>query len=245
MRTLSLTLSTVSCATLLSCGPLVVSATAQTPRRSAPAQVAATPTSAGANAARYGLAVVDISYIFKHHKAFEANMKGMKQDVDGAESQLKQERQAIAKMQERLEALKPGTPDYKQLDEQVAKAKAAFNVKASQQRKEFLDREARIYYDTYLAVNDAVKYYAQRHNLGLVVRFNGDPTDPNRREDVLRAINRPVVYQNAIDITPDVLQELNRSASASGTVNRNPTAGAAPRAASNHPIPGRPPRVPR
>ena len=130
----------------------------------------------------------------------------------GPKHTLKQERQAIAKMQERLEALKPGTPDYKQLDEQVAKAKAAFNVKASQQRKEFLDREARIYYDTYLEVNDAVKYYAQRHNLGLVVRFNGDPTDPNRREDVLRAINRPVVYQNAIDITPDVLQELNRSA---------------------------------
>jgi Skp family chaperone for outer membrane proteins len=237
VRTLSLALSTVSFATWLSCGLLTMSATAQVQRRGAPAQPPQTTPSASANAARYGMAVVDISYIFKHHQAFEAKMKVMKQDVDGTEAQLKQERQAIAKLQERLQALKPGTPDYKQLDEQVANAKAAFNVKASQKRKGFLDREARIYYDTYLEVNDAVKYYAQRHNLGLVVRFNGDPTDPNRREDVLRTINRPVVYQNAIDITPDVLQELNRSAMA------GPGAAAAvPRAASNHPIPGRSPR---
>jgi Skp family chaperone for outer membrane proteins len=235
VRTLSLALSKPSFAILLSCGLLALSVAAQVPTRRAPAQAS---TSASANATRYGLAVVDISYIFKHHKAFEAKMKGMKGDVDGAETLLKQERQAIAKRQEQLEALKSGTPDYKMLDEQVATAKAKFNVKASQQRKEFLDREARIYYDTYLAVNDAVKYYAQRHNLGLVVRFNGDVTDPSRREDVLRAINRPVVYQNAIDITPDVLQELNRSAA---TAARG-VGVAAPRAATNHPIPGRSPR---
>ncbi len=32
----------------------------------------------------------------------------------------------------------------------------------------------------------------------------------NRREDVLREINKPVVFQNQIDITPDVLALLNR-----------------------------------
>ncbi len=42
-------------------------------------------------------------------------------------------------------------------------------------------------------MNDAVKVYAQRNNLGMVLRFNGDPIDPNKREDVLRAISAVLV----------------------------------------------------
>ena len=77
-------------------------------------------------------------------------------------------------------------------------------------RKDFLEREGKVYYRTYLEVDNAVKYYAERHSIGLVFRFNGEAPDPNRREDVLRAINKPVVFQNSIDITPDVLTLLNR-----------------------------------
>ena len=69
-------------------------------------------------------------------------------------------------------------------------------------RKDFMEREAKVYYQTYLEVVDAVKYYAKRHNIGLVMRFNGEPVDPNRRDDVLREINKPVVMQDQIDITP-------------------------------------------
>jgi Skp family chaperone for outer membrane proteins len=191
------------------------------------------PVSAGAHASRYGTAVVDISYIFKHHHRFKAKMDAMKKDVEATENALRQQRQAIAKLQEKLEQLKAGTADYKALDDRIAEEKAEFNLKASKQRKEFLDREAKTYYQTYLEVSDAVKYYAQRHNIGLVVRFNGDPIDPNRREDVLRAINRPVIYQNGIDITPHILQDLNRTDMATGTRGKRRA----------HPIPGGRPQV--
>ena len=87
---------------------------------------------------------------------------------------------------------------------------AEFNLKMGKLRKEFLEREAKVYYQTYLEVVDAVKYYAKRQNIGLVLRFNGEPVDPNRRDDVLREINKPVVVQDQIDITPDVLALINR-----------------------------------
>jgi len=184
----------------------------------------------GANVSRYNIAVVDISYIFKNHQRFKAQMDTMKQDVEATEKVLMQERQAIAKLGEQLKQLKPGTPDYKNLDEQIAKQKAEFNLKASKQRKDFLEREAKIYFQTYLEVRDSVKLYAQHHNVGLVIRFNGDEVDPNRREDVLRAINQPIVFQNSIDITADVLQDLNRTA-------RSPRAQQPGRRAQNQ-IPG-------
>jgi Skp family chaperone for outer membrane proteins len=177
------------------------------------------PASPSANAARYGLAVVDISYIFKQHLGFKAKMEGMKQAVEATENQLRVEREQIGKMQERLETFKSGSPEYKQLDDEIAKRKADFNLQASKQRKEFLDQEAKIYFDTAEEISQAVKHYAQQHNIGLVVRFNGDRPDPAVRNDVLQYINRPVVYENNIDITPDVLRLLN-SASAANTAQR-------------------------
>jgi len=58
----------------------------------------------------------------------------------------------------------------------------------------------------------------------LVLRFNGDQINPNRPEEILKAINKPVVSQNNIDITPDVLALLNRGGSPGGVA---PAAGRA------------------
>jgi hypothetical protein len=67
-----------------------------------------------------------------------------------------------------------------------------------------------------------VKYYAKRQQIGLVLRFNGEPVDPNRRDDVLREINKPVVCQDQIDITPDILALLNRDQQGTPSTPQNP-----------------------
>lgn len=165
---------------------------------------------AGANAPKHGVAVVDISYVFKKHDRFRATMEQMKTEMEGIEGELKAARETIAQTEQQRDAYNVGSPDYKKLDDEAARMKADFNLKMTRLRKEFLEREAKVYYQTYLEVGDAVGYYAKRHDIGLVIRFNGEPTDPNRREEVLREINKPVVFQNQIDITPDILMILNR-----------------------------------
>lgn len=168
------------------------------------------PNPAGANASKYNVAVVDISYIFKHHERFKTTMDSMKKEMDGIEAELKADRAKIAQQEQQRNTFKQGTAEYKNLDEDIARQMAEFNLKMGRLRKDFLEREAKVYYQTYIEVVNAVTYYAQRQNIGLVLRFNGDPVDPNRREDVLREINKPVVVQDKIDITGDVLVLLNR-----------------------------------
>ena len=179
----------------------------------ATAAVAQQPNAAGANAGRYGVAVVDIGYIFKNYSQFSSSMENLKTEMKSAEGQLKAERDQVQAKEEQCKAYNPGSPEFKQLEEEIARLKAEFNLKAGKIRKDFLEREAKVYYQTYLEVSNSVKYYAQQHNIGLVLKFNGDQVDPNRREDVLRAINKPVVHQTSIDITPDVLALLNRGLS--------------------------------
>jgi len=179
----------------------------------APVAAVAGVNPAGANASKYNIAVVDISYIFKKHERFKATMEQMKKEMETIEGELKGDREKIAQQEQQRNQFNVGSAEYKKMDEDIARQMAEFNLKMGKLRKEFLEREAKVYYQTYLEVVDAVKYYAKRQGIGLVLRFNGEPVDPNRRDDVLREINKPVVVQDQIDITPDVLMLINREQS--------------------------------
>jgi Skp family chaperone for outer membrane proteins len=202
-----------------------------------PAPVAANGLNpAGTNASKYNIAVVDISYIFKKHERFKAEMEQMKKQMETIENDLKADREKIAQQEQQRNQFNSGSAEYKKMDEDIARQMAEFNLKMGKLRKEFLEKEAKVYYDTYLQIVEAVKYYAKRQGIGLVLRFNGEPVDPNRRDDVLREINKPVVVQDQIDITPDVLALINRDQSggqaagqATPTARQVPTGSQIPR----------------
>ncbi len=156
-------------------------------------------------------AMLDISYIFKNHARFKGMMSDMKADVGRAQEQLKKERDTIRNLVERLKDFRPGTPDYKALEEETAKRQADAQVQMQLQRKEFLQQEAKIYYTIYKEILQEVEYYATSNNISMVFRFNGDPVEIERPDDVLRDINKSVVYfSKGLDITPVVLERLNR-----------------------------------
>ena len=172
---------------------------------------------ASSNAKKYGVAVIDINYIFKNHQKFRDSMDAMKGNFQAVDTELKAQQQKMIAAQEQQQQFKPGTPDFKRLDEQVVKMKAGLQVEVTQKRKALVEQEAKIYFDTYIEVGKAIEYYAQRQGIGLVLRFNGDDADPLNRESILRSINKAVHFQNQIDITPDVLALLNRDGAKQAT----------------------------
>ncbi|MCE5301709.1 MAG: OmpH family outer membrane protein [Planctomycetaceae bacterium] len=164
-------------------------------------------------AAGPNVALLDVSYIFKNHARFKAMMEEMKADVERAEVQVKGERDTINKLVERLQEIHKGTPDYKQMEQEIAKRQADLAVRVNLQKNEFVQREAKIYYTVYQEISQATDYYARQNGIDMVLRFNGDPVDTEQPQSVLAHINKPVVwYQKQLDITPAVLQELNRNA---------------------------------
>ena len=165
---------------------------------------------AGMNAPKHGIAVVDISYIFKNYKRHQATIEAMKQEMTSTEAELKAESEKIRQMEEQRNAYNASAPEYKQLDEELARSIAEFKLKMDRLRKDFMEREAKMYYQAYLEVSKSVEGYAMSHEIGLVIRFNGDKVDGTSREAVLREINKTVVFQNQIDITPDILALVNR-----------------------------------
>lgn len=164
------------------------------------------------------IAVIDIPVIFKNHALFKKQMDELKGEVDAAEQSLTQFRDQMKAMVDELQGYKSGTPEYKTLEEKIANLQADLQVKVGMQKKDFMEREARVYFNTYNQITETVSTFAQRHNISLVLRYNSNPIDPQNRQSVLEGVNRPVIYQNKIDITYDVLRILNNGVAQNAAV---------------------------
>ena len=189
-----------------------VSVSAQVPTQAPAAQA---PAASPAN----HVAVIDVGYVFKNHARFKAAMDKMKDEVMAAENGLKAERDRINGLMEQIKGFNVGTPEYKKLEAEIAKAQGDFNVNAQLQKKDFMDREAKVYLQVYTEIEKAVEQFAREHRIAVVHRFDGEPVDNSDRNQILRGITKPIVYlEPGIDITPDILKMLNGPAVAAGAV---------------------------
>jgi Skp family chaperone for outer membrane proteins len=170
-------------------------------------------------------AVIDIGYIFKNHARFKTLMDKMRDEVMAAENGLKAERDRINGLVEQLKGFNPGTPEFKKLEAEVAKAQGEFNVTAQLQKKDFMDREAAVYQEVFGEIQQVVTKFAQEHGIAVVHRFDGNPVNGMDRNQVLQSITKALVYYDtSIDITKDILIRLNAgsvaSAAGQAPVNR-------------------------
>ncbi|MFO0912444.1 MAG: OmpH family outer membrane protein [Pirellulales bacterium] len=210
--------------------------------QTAPAQPAATTANtAQAGAAQPGaparptseVAVVDVGEIFQNHPLFTSRMEGLKKEVQQYEQQLEAKGKELMAMKQELDtqAAMKGAPEYKVKEEAMARKQADLAVEAQGKRKEFIEREAQLYYDTYNDVQKLVQQYAQAYNIQLVLRFNRIEMKAEDRNTILQGVNRPVVYYNSrLDITDAIVTYLKSTAgqgAAATQANRRPAAGAA------------------
>jgi Skp family chaperone for outer membrane proteins len=181
-------------------------------------------------AAGHRIAVVDVSVVFKKYERFLARTEMFKKRVESAEAALKKEYEAINALTEQLKGLNPGSNDYKQMEQRVARQKVDWQLKGQTQRKDLMEEEGRIYFETYQELDDTVKRFAVHNQIALVLRFASDPVDdPSDRSEIVKGINKSVVYVHPdLDITGLILQDLNRSAAVSSNPNVRPQ-GVGPR----------------
>jgi Skp family chaperone for outer membrane proteins len=182
---------------------------AQAPAAPAPAARAIAPVAQRASGTN--VAVLDISLVFEHYPKFQGQMQDLKKQVEEFEQTLRGEQQKMVKMRDDLQQYNPGSPDYKRVEQSMAEMQSTVQVKMAMQRKEFLEKEARIYFDAYNEVYQVVASLADRHDIKLVLRFNSEEMKPEDRGSVLQGVNRAVVFQRNLNITSLVVKTLGGS----------------------------------
>ena len=171
--------------------------------------------------AQNNVAIIDLAYIFKHHKRFQGETETMKRDVKARETYFKGQRDQMIKLSEEIKQFKPGTPDYKRREADLTQRQAKLQADLQLQKKEFVEREAAMYYRTYREIVDEVRLHSERNNVSLVLRFNGEAMDGSNPKGVMKQLNKAVIYHNrSIDITPIILHNLNKRAQPANISNR-------------------------
>jgi len=156
------------------------------------------------------VAVIDIPYIFKNFTRFKQSIDDIKKDIDNYKQYVDEQQKKLRAEAEKLELYRPGTKEYKDVEESIARLKLEVQLESAKRQKEFMEREAQVYFNAYREVEAAVTDFAQRNRIGLVLRFSSEEMDPSQRDSIMQGINRIVVYQDRLDITNMILDLLNR-----------------------------------
>jgi len=168
-----------------------------------------------------GLTVLlDVNALIKENEHLKAMMAEMQRDVTRAEEVFRKERDAIRQLADELKEIRAGTPQYREKEEEITKRTSDLNVKIQLQRKEFLQRESKIYYTVYQEIQQEVDYFAANNNIAMVLKTTSEPVDVEKPEDILREMNKPVVWNaKALDITPYIRARLQQRYGTARTAN--------------------------
>lgn len=155
------------------------------------------------------VALVDVARVFKAHARFNASLEQMKKDAEMFQAMMRTEQEKLAAEAEVLKQIDPKSPEFKAKETEISKRLAELQVTQSQKGREISEKEARLYFDTYVEVTQQIANYADRNGIGLVMRFNSEPIDSTNRQSVIEGVNREVVYQVGRDITNQVIATIN------------------------------------
>ncbi len=168
------------------------------------------------------VAVIDLGQVFKNHPRLKTQLDGIKTQIDSYEAFVRQEQKKVQALAEQLKTLKPGTPDYASKEKEYASLQADLQVQVRQKSRAFLEQEAQIRYSAYQEIQQHVAQFCHAYGVQLVIRFNSAVIDPSKPQEVQMGLNRPIVYQDKLDITKHIIQSLQTGiGSQADTANRS------------------------
>jgi len=184
----------------------------------------------GGAEARIGL--VDIAYIFKNYGKFTRLYNALKDEVRLREKDMLDAQNELKVLMNSKQQLTPDSPDYKKLETKIVQKKGELELSGENARREFTQKEADLYHQTYQEVEGMVAAYAEQAKLTLVLRASRDnDSGTNNPQDVVKEVSQMVIYSLPnMDITQPILTALNQkdtgaAAKKPATVTPSPNKG--------------------
>ena len=167
------------------------------------------------------VAVLDVAKVFKENRAFDSRMQSIRSTAEQLKAEIQQKQEAIKQEAQGLKQFEVGSPDRNQMEATLEQKQAALRTEARQAEMDLLSKEAKVYYETYEQMQRVLKSLSAQHGISLVLRFDSQEIDPTNRAEVIKGVNRAIVYQEKLDLTKLVIGQMSSdTASAGGNVQR-------------------------
>lgn len=171
--------------------------------------------------AQTSVALLDMAVVFDNHPAFKSRLAQLKQDADGLQTAVLQQRQALIKEQENLRLLyQPGSQEFKDKEKELALKVTQLEIDSNDKMRDLMVQEAKLHFEIYSEVSRLVDEHCNQFDIRLVLRFNSAAVQPDKPESVMQQVNGAIVYYNPNrDITAAIVQ---RVAQVRGAANPQP-----------------------
>ncbi|MDE0935296.1 MAG: OmpH family outer membrane protein [Mariniblastus sp.] len=153
------------------------------------------------------VAILDVAAVFKRNLEFNTQMELIKKDAERLKVQITDQQKVIQAKAQEISALPNGTDRFQQ-EAALEQQQTQLKTQARQAETNLLNREAQIYYVTYQKLQSVVKAVAEANGIVLVLRFDSSHVDGNNRPEVIKAVNRSVVYNNQLDLTNMITEQM-------------------------------------
>ena len=96
------------------------------------------------------------------------------------------------------------------MQQQAAKLQNDLQQFVAKEREELQKREAAVFLDLYRQLEDEVKKYAKAKGIKLVIRQQEGTLDEKQPlQEILKTLNRGIIYEDGLDITDEILKALD------------------------------------
>jgi Skp family chaperone for outer membrane proteins len=163
----------------------------------------------------FPIAILNMDRIVKTHQPLLDKLKPLQEEAKKLEGDVQIRQAEIETVVNQLRAAKAGSPEFQRLQVQGAKLQAELQQFINTERANMQKKESAVLLGFYRDLDAIISKYAKERGIKLVVRQQETSLDDNQPvQEVLKTLNRSILYEDGLDITEEILKALNAKAEA-------------------------------
>jgi Skp family chaperone for outer membrane proteins len=158
------------------------------------------------------VAVVNVDRILKEHKPLNDQLDPLKAEAKEFEAAVQVRQAEMESVAGKVRQTPPTSPEYERLQVQFARLRAELEQFVLKGRRDLQQKEMTLYLSFFRRLDSEISKYSKAHGLKLVLRQSQTSLEDNQSpEDVAKALNRQILFEDGIDITDAILKALATS----------------------------------
>lgn len=184
--------------------------------------------------------LIDMGVVFNEYKKFAILREDLKAEFAQSEAEAKARAEKLQALvaEAKSGTFKEGSPEFLNREKEFIRLNSEFETFKKITTQDMQRKEAKIYQQIYLEVQDAVVKFSDAYKYTLIIRFSRDEMNSTDPQKIIQGLQRQVVhFRPDDDITDSVIEFLNRKYSPAKT---SPATATPPKITS----PGTPAKAP-
>ncbi|MGE0605880.1 MAG: OmpH family outer membrane protein [Pirellulales bacterium] len=158
----------------------------------------------------FRIATLDLERLFEEHPLHQALVELVEEQEEFAKQQAKRHQRRLAEARQRLQKAEKGSRQYKRSESEISRLELNEELGGGQTAMP-LDGDA-LFGRILVEIHQATERYRREHDISLVLRRSNDQVNEADAPVVFGILQRFVLYDPGLDITDEVLGELQKSA---------------------------------